>query len=195
MSGVGGHMRHRPWIIATVAAAGCLLLLLTAAAVPVATKAPSSSQSSTRSADLVLIANEDPAAPSTGANENQQQSNLPPTAPTTILDSRDGRGILGSAVRSAADEDMGRVVDVIVDRVGTARAAVIDFGGFLGVGSRKVAVDWSAIRFTRTNGVSVALTRDQVRSAPQYQEGQPIIVLGAAPEFPRSRVTARMPEQ
>src|SRR5882757_9766711 len=145
MSGVGGFMRHRPWIVATLASSSCLLLLLTAAAFPVATKAPQSSQSSTRPADLVLVAAEDPAAPSTGANENQQQSNLPPTAPTTILDSRDGRGILGSAVRSAANEDMGRVVDVIVDRAGTARAAVIDFGGFLGVGSRKVAVDWNAM--------------------------------------------------
>ena len=188
-------MRHRPWIIAALASSGCLLLLLTAAAVPVATKAPSSSQSSTRPADLILAAGEDPAAPSARANENQQQSNLPPTAPTTILDSRDGRGILGSAVRSAADEDMGRVVDVIVDRAGTARAAVIDFGGFLGVGSRKVAVDWNAMRFTRPNGVSIDLTRDQVKSAPQYQEGKPIMVLGAAPEFARSRVTARIPEQ
>ena len=188
-------MRHRPWITAALASSGCLLLLLTAAAVPVATKAPSSSQNSTRPADLILVAGEDPAAPGAGANENQQQSNLPPPAPTTILDSRDGRGILGTAVRSATNEDMGRVVDVIVDRAGTARAAVIDFGGFLGVGSRKVAVDWNAIRFAAPSGVFIDLTRDQVKSAPQYQEGKPIMVLGAAPEFARPRVTARIPEQ
>ena len=48
---------------------------------------------------------------------------------------------------SAANEDMGRVVDVIVKRNGEVRAAVIDFGGFLGVGSRTIAVDWSALRF------------------------------------------------
>ena len=187
-------MRHRPWIIAALASSSGLLLLLTASAVPLATKAPSSSQSSTRPAELILVASEDPAAPTTGATENQQQTNLPPTAPTTILDSRDGRGILGTSVRSATNEDMGRVVDVIVDRAGTARAAVIDFGGFLGVGSRKVAVDWNAIRFTTPNGVFIDLTRDQVKSAPQYQEGKPIMVLGAAPEFARSRITARTPE-
>jgi len=188
-------MRHRPWIIAALASSGCLLALFTAAAVPVASKAPPSSQISAGSADVVLVAGEDPAAPSAGANDNQQQSNLPPAAPTTILDSRDGQAILGSAVRSAANEDMGRVVDVIVDRAGAARAAVIDFGGFLGVGSRKVAVDWNAMRFTGANGVSIDMTRDQVKSAPQYQEGKPIMVLGAAPEFARSRVTARIPEQ
>jgi hypothetical protein len=187
-------MRHRPWIIAALASSSCLLLLFTAAAVPVATKAPQSSQSS-GPADFILAAGEDPAAPKTGAEDNQQQGNLPTTPPATILDSREGRGILGSAVRSAANEDMGRVVDVIVDRAGTARAAVIDFGGFLGVGSRKIAVDWNAMRFAGSNGVSIDLTRDQVRSAPQYQEGKPIMVLGAAPEFARSRVTARIPEQ
>jgi len=32
--------------------------------------------------------------------------------------------------RSPTDEDMGRIVDVIVDRAGLVRAAVIDFGGF-----------------------------------------------------------------
>ncbi len=42
---------------------------------------------------------------------------------------------------------MGHIVDVIVDRAGAVRAAVIDFGGFLGVGSRKIVVDWSALHF------------------------------------------------
>ena len=56
-------------------------------------------------------------------------------------------GILGKEVRSKADENMGRIVDVIVDRTGQVRAAVIDFGGFLGVGNRKIAVDWNALNF------------------------------------------------
>ena len=42
---------------------------------------------------------------------------------------------------------MGRIVDVLVDRSGEVRAAIIDFGGFLGVGSRKIAVDWDALHF------------------------------------------------
>jgi len=47
-------------------------------------------------------------------------------------------------VRSAAGENMGRIVDVVVDPSGQVRAAVIDFGGFLGVGSPRIAVDWGA---------------------------------------------------
>ena len=65
----------------------------------------------------------------------------------TVLGSKQAEGILGKEVRSTADENMGRIVDVIVDRTGRARAAVIDFGGFLGVGNRKIAVDWDALNF------------------------------------------------
>ena len=68
-------------------------------------------------------------------------------AAATVLDQQDVQGILGRQVLSAAGEDMGRVIDVVVDRAGQVRAAVIDFGGFLGVGNRKVAIDWGALRF------------------------------------------------
>ncbi len=92
--------------------------------------------------------------------------------------------MLGRDVRSAANEDMGHIVDVIVDRTGTVRAAVIDFGGFLGVGSRKIVVDWNALRFGRvsdkSDAVTLELTKDQVKAAPEYKEDQPIVVLGAS---------------
>src|ERR1700719_4575016 len=72
----------------------------------------------------------------------------PSKEPTvTVFPNHEVQGILGKEVRSAADENMGRVIDVIVDRTGQVRAAIIDFGGFLGVGSRKIAVEWSAMHF------------------------------------------------
>ena len=78
---------------------------------------------------------------------------------------------------------MGRIVDVLVDRRGQVRAAIIDFGGFLGVGSRKIAVDWSALQFPppgKTDAkITLEFTRDQVKAAPEYQEGKPIVVLSA----------------
>lgn len=102
--------------------------------------------------------------------------------PATVIDNQDVDGILGKSVRSVAGEDMGRIVDILITKGGQVRAAVIDFGGFLGVGSRKIAVDWSALRFPESgklDQVSVELTRDQVRLAPEYRPGAPIIVLGA----------------
>ena len=108
------------------------------------------------------------------------------------LDRQEAQGVLGREVRSAADENMGRIIDVIVDRVGNVRAAVIDFGGFLGVGSRKIAVDWNALHFTAVDGndrITVGFTRDQVKAAPEYQDGKSIIVLSAMGGSDRFRVS------
>jgi len=100
-----------------------------------------------------------------------------------ILQSHDLQGILGKEVLSVSGENMGRIVDVVVDRTGKVRAAVIDFGGFLGVGSRKIAVDWDALSFPRPGDkagrVTLEFTRDQVKAGPEYQEGKPVVVLGA----------------
>jgi hypothetical protein len=118
------------------------------------------------------------AAPQAGAKEP-----APPPS-VTVIGARDAHGILGREVRSAANEDMGRIVDVIVDREGTVRAAVIDFGGFLGVGSRKIVVDWNALHFgsvaNKSDSITLELTKDQVSAAPEYKEDTPLIVLGAA---------------
>src|SRR6202023_4104903 len=120
------------------------------------------------------------------------QATAPPAAPkdpspppsVTIIRAREAHGVLGRDVRSAASEDMGRIVDVIVDRAGLVRAAVIDFGGFLGVGSRKIVVDWNALHFgkiaNKGESITLELTKDQVKAAPEYKEDAPIVVLGAS---------------
>ena len=102
--------------------------------------------------------------------------------PATVIDNQQIEGIIGKSVRSSADEDMGRVIDVLVNRTGQVRGVVIDFGGFLGVGSRKVAVDWSALHFPdsrKSNNITLDLTRDQVRVAPEYRVGVPLVILRA----------------
>ena len=102
----------------------------------------------------------------------------------TVLDQQDVQGILGRQVLSSAGQDMGRVIDIVVDRSGQVRAAVIDFGGFLGVGNRKVAIDWNALHFAPTGSkydrITLNLTREQVSAAPEYKDGRPLVVLGAA---------------
>jgi hypothetical protein len=153
------------------------------------------------SAAATSWAQNDKASPQADPNSpqlSQQQNAAPPTTPNppaatkepapppsvTIIGARDAHSVLGRDVRSAADEDMGRIVDVIVDRAGVVRAAVIDFGGFLGVGSRKIVVDWNALHFGRvankSDSITLELTKDQVMSAPEYKEGAPIVVLGAS---------------
>jgi hypothetical protein len=107
-----------------------------------------------------------------------------PPPSMTIIGPSEAHGVLGRDVRSPADENMGRVVDVIVDRAGSVRAAVIDFGGFLGVGSRKIVVDWNALHFwhvaNKSDSITLEFTKEQVMAAPEYKEGTPIVVLGAS---------------
>jgi PRC-barrel domain len=128
------------------------------------------------------IAENAPAAASSEPADQPSTEGAEP-ASVTVLNNHEVEGILGRPVQSVDDENMGRIVDVIVDRSGRVRAAVIDFGGFLGVGSRKIAVDWSALHFpppSQPNAkITLDLTRDQVKTAPEYQDGKPIVVLGA----------------
>jgi PRC-barrel domain len=140
------------------------------------------------------VAVDDPAAPPPDSPpaSTQPKDATPPAAPkepappasVTVIGAGDAHGVLGRDVRSAANEDMGHVVDVIVDRDGSVRAAVIDFGGFLGVGSRRIVVDWKALRFgaiaDKRDSISLELTKDQVKAAPEYKEDTPIVVLGAS---------------
>jgi PRC-barrel domain len=153
--------------------------MLVAIAFAMATPAPSSAQQGN-------------AASPPAAAQPPTQTTTPPVAPkeptpppsVTIIGAREAHGVLGRDVRSPTDEDMGRIVDVIVDRGGVVRAAVIDFGGFLGVGSRKIVVDWNALHFGRVadkgDSITLELTKDQVTAAPEYKEDAPIVVLGAS---------------
>jgi len=127
------------------------------------------------------VADDAPASP------NVQGSTTPaapsPPASVTVLNKHEVEGILGREVLSTANENMGRVVDVLVDRGGEVRAAIIDFGGFLGVGSRKIAIDWSALHFPEPGKpderITLELNRDQVKEAPAYEDGKPVVILGA----------------
>ena len=90
-------------------------------------------------------------------------------------------------MQSAKGEDLGRVVDVIVDRSGMVQAAIIDFGGFLGVGTRKIAVDWQVLHFPPAGGMDkliADLPRDQLRKAPVFKEGEPVVIMGRANAAP-----------
>ena len=133
-----------------------------------------------------------PAWAQSDAPAPQQPKPVPPAAQKepapppsiSVIGARDAHGVLGREVRSAANENMGRIVDVIVDRAGQVRAAVIDFGGFLGVGSRKIVVEWNALRFGRiankSDSITLELTKDQVTAAPEYKEDALVVVLGAS---------------
>jgi hypothetical protein len=90
--------------------------------------------------------------------------------------------VLGLPVQTSKGEDLGHVDDVVVDRGGALLAAIIDFGGFLGVGSRKIAVDWRILHFPKSGGMNkliADLPLNQLRDAPVFKPGEPIVIMGA----------------
>ena len=100
--------------------------------------------------------------------------------PAVVADGNSAETLLGKPVESEKGENLGRIVDVIVDRSGMVQAAIIDFGGFLGVGTRKIAVDWHALHFPQAGGMDklIADLRQPIAKAPVYKEGEPVVIMG-----------------
>ena len=167
---VGGVLWRSSWVFATVTSlvaglacgtASAASLRLAQAAAPTTAPAPAPAASAEAKPD-----------PSLGT-------------PAVVIDGQAAESLLGKKVQSSKGDDLGRIVDVIVDKAGQIRAAVIDFGGFLGVGSRKIAVDWRAIHMTpdgKLDHLVIALPQDQLRSAPAYKEGEPVVVIAPPAE-------------
>ncbi|HEV3249235.1 MAG TPA: PRC-barrel domain-containing protein [Beijerinckiaceae bacterium] len=121
-----------------------------------------------------------PQAPQPAQPQAPQPEQGAAKTPTIVLDSQDVQGILGKEALSRTGEKMGQIVDVIVDRTGGIRAAIIDFGGFLGVGSRKIAVDWRAVHFVsggKTIRIILDLTREDVVGSHEYKPADQITIL------------------
>jgi hypothetical protein len=101
-------------------------------------------------------------------------------------------GVVGRHVQDADGADAGRLWDVlidsngepravVIDSNGEPRAVVIDYGGVLGVGRRKVAIAWNAVRFTPDNSarpIRLMLTRQQLGAVPTFAYGSVPVTLG-----------------
>ncbi|WP_158744747.1 PRC-barrel domain-containing protein [Acidisphaera sp. L21] len=99
------------------------------------------------------------------------------------LTEADATGVLGRMVHDSDNRDIGRIVDVVVDPTGQSRAAVIDVGGFMGVGARRVAVNWTQVHVPPPSApdkrVSIDLTDQQIRAAPDYVDRtKPAMIVG-----------------
>ena len=109
----------------------------------------------------------------------------PPNGEIQDVPPEQAMAILGHTISGPDGNNIGRVVDVLVDGLGQPLAAVIDFGGFMGVGSRKIAVQWSALHFapaSSTRQITLDLTPDQIKAAPEYKDvAKPAPVVTASP--------------
>lgn len=139
-----------------------------------------------------------PPQPAPEADQGQRDAGAPtpakppggePGSHIKTITSQEAAGILGKEVIGAAGENIGMVVDVLIDSEGAPRAAVIDFGGFLGVGSRKIAVEWTLLQFRPGDHYAPILldvTGEDIRQAPEFRPSDtgPRVVVAPPPPPP-----------
>jgi hypothetical protein len=80
--------------------------------------------------------------------------------------------ILGKKVQGSDEGDLGRVVDVQADGDGRVRLVIIEFGGFLGVGNRRAAIDWGLLRFhpdEPDRPITLSVSAKEVQGTPEYR--------------------------
>ncbi|HEX3915432.1 MAG TPA: PRC-barrel domain-containing protein [Steroidobacteraceae bacterium] len=84
--------------------------------------------------------------------------------------------ILGKRVRGENNADLGRIVDMLADASGRMRLVIVEYGGFLGVGIRRVAVDWRLLHIhpnDQNQPVSMNVTEKQLQATPAYNPARP----------------------
>src|ERR1700741_1484763 len=57
-----------------------------------------------------------------------------------------GSKLIGADVENPQGENLGDIKDVVFDSRGHIEYAVLDFGGFLGMGEKYFAVPWAALK-------------------------------------------------
>ncbi|WP_216850539.1 PRC-barrel domain-containing protein [Acidisoma sp. L85] len=80
--------------------------------------------------------------------------------------------MLGQQVLDGKGNVIGAIVNVLINKRGVPKAAVVEFAGFLGVGNRDVAVEWDALRFAvNENGIAITVILDatKLKALPEYK--------------------------
>ncbi|MBB6577868.1 sporulation protein YlmC with PRC-barrel domain [Comamonas odontotermitis] len=76
----------------------------------------------------------------------------------------------GTNVFNPNGEKLGSIESLVLDKLsGKVRYAVMEFGGFLGMGTDVYPLPWETLKYdTDLGGYVVTLTREQLEGAPRY---------------------------
>jgi sporulation protein YlmC with PRC-barrel domain len=124
------------------------------------------------------------AAPSAGNATTApatHDTKAPPSTPsqrnTTLTDQGDVRAskLTGSSVYNDHDEKIGSVDDVVLGKENKADNVILSVGGFLGMGTKLVAVPYAQLKLGDTKGASSdnkvvmpGATKESLKALPEY---------------------------
>lgn len=79
--------------------------------------------------------------------------------------------LIGTNLRGADDRDAGEVENLLIDGSGQVRAAIVEWGGFLGIGARRavVPIDQVQLGAATSDRARLTLSREQLEQLPTYE--------------------------
>jgi sporulation protein YlmC with PRC-barrel domain len=92
------------------------------------------------------------------------------TTTSSIHDVISSERVEGTSVYNTAGEKLGTIDDLMIDkRSGQVRYAVMEFGGFLGIGTDRYPIPWNMLKYdTGQDGYVVPLDMTKLEGAPRY---------------------------
>jgi sporulation protein YlmC with PRC-barrel domain len=76
--------------------------------------------------------------------------------------------VIGTSVKDAGGDKIGKVEDVVLDKLSNNIVfAIVGFGGFLGMGEKYHPIPWTALKYDEREGAYVVpYTREMLEAAP-----------------------------
>lgn len=119
------------------------------------------------------MATESAPAEGMAAESADSETTVPPSdAVVPQQDSAEmlGDWLLSTSVTSPDGETIGSIKDFIITEDGQITAVILGVGGFLGIGEKDIAVDYSLLDIQYDgNAIQLAMTREEADAAPEYQ--------------------------
>ena len=94
------------------------------------------------------------------------------TTNSAISDVISSKKVEGTAVYNPSGEKLGSIDDLMIHKIsGQVLYAVLEFGGFLGIGSDRYPIPWKVLKYsTETGGYVIPLDKARLEKAPKYTD-------------------------
>lgn len=79
--------------------------------------------------------------------------------------------LLGAQIVNAQGDEIGEIEDLLIDQDNKISKAIVEVGGFLGIGSKFVPVDIAKLKKgANQQGFVSDMTKEQLKALPEYEE-------------------------
>jgi sporulation protein YlmC with PRC-barrel domain len=115
-------------------------------------------------------------APSTNqttanGNSSQSASAIMGTGVKNADGSLNASQVIGTKVVNSQNESVGKIGEIVLGSNGKPSGVVVDVGGFLGIGTHPVLLDWKQVSLVDQDGTTeavVKMSKDELKQMPAY---------------------------